>query len=337
MKRPLESYNKIWLGAISLALIGVIVAVIVMIGAAGIGYTRYQAQFVQAAQIRPGDQVTVAGISVGKVKKLKLAGNHVVVTFVARNDVHLGAQTRAAVKLTTILGSRYLQLTPAADGTLRDRTIPIANTTVPYDLQKTLADSTTTFEQVDADRVAESFTTLSRSLNGLPDALPLALDNVKSLAEVISGRRDQIGTLLKNVDSVTTLIRDERANLGSMVLQGREVLGEIATRREALKRLLASATALVDTLKRILDDSPGINGMLASLQDFTRMIGEHDALLRNTLQALPLPIRNLANASGSGNSIEVGAPGVPMIDSWMCAISGRAKQFNLVEYYKDCE
>jgi hypothetical protein len=26
-----------------------------------------------------------------------------------------------------------------------------------------------------------------------------------------------------------------------------------------------------------------------------------------------------------------------LVDSWMCAISGRAKQFELAEYYKDCK
>ena len=25
------------------------------------------------------------------------------------------------------------------------------------------------------------------------------------------------------------------------------------------------------------------------------------------------------------------------IDSWMCAISGRAKQFGMIEYFKDCQ
>jgi len=25
------------------------------------------------------------------------------------------------------------------------------------------------------------------------------------------------------------------------------------------------------------------------------------------------------------------------IDSWMCAISGRAKQFGMIEYFKDCK
>ncbi|MFA4081380.1 MCE family protein [Mycobacteroides salmoniphilum] len=337
LKRPIEEYNKIWLGTISLVVIAAIVVASGLIGRLALGQTAYRAEFAQAAQIRPGDQVTVAGISVGTVNDLKLAGDRVIVRFNVRNDVHLGSDTRAAIKLTTILGSRYVQLSPAGGSVLASRTIGLANTSVPYDLQKTLADATSTFEQIDADHIAESMTTMSHSLDGVPEALPQALANLKSLSLVVSGRRDQIGTLLSSADSVTTMIRDQKANLGSLVLHGRDLLGEIASRRAAVQRLFANTTTLVNTLKNILNDQPGINEMLASVRDFTRILAEHDALLRNILQALPAPIRNVANVLGSGNSGDAALPAGLLVDSWMCAISGRAKQLNLTEYFKDCQ
>lgn len=336
LKRPIEGYHEIWLGTIALTVIAVLVAVALGIGRLSSGQLGYQGEFLQAAQLRAGDQVTVAGISVGGVSGVELAGDRVIVKFKVRNDVDLGSDTRAAIKLTTLLGSRYLELSPAGTGELDHRTIGLANTSVPYDLQKTLADATTTFEQVDADRVAESMTTLSQALNGVPEALPQALDNVKSLAAIISGRRDQIGSLLRSVDTVTTMIRDQQANLGALVMQGRDLLGEIVSRRAAVQRLFESATALVNTIKTILDDQPTVDEMLATLRDFSRMIAEKDALIRNTLQVLPIPLRNLANASGSGQAVDVNVPAGILIDSWMCAISERAQQFNLVPYFTDC-
>jgi hypothetical protein len=48
-------------------------------------------------------------------------------------------------------------------------------------------------------------------------------------------------------------------------------------------------------------------------------------------------LRNFANATGSGNAADVFLPAGIFVDSWMCALSGRARQFNLVEYFKDCE
>lgn len=336
-KRPLESYNKVWLGATALAVIGVILAAVVLFGKLNLGKTRYHGDFAQAAQIQSGNQVTIAGVQVGTVDNVRLAGDHVVVAFNIRNDVHLGSDTRAAIKLTTILGSRYLALSPAGTGGLDHNTIPLSNTEVPYDLQRTLAGATNTFEPIDAQRLVESMKTMNSSLQGLPDALPEALANLQSLATIIADRRDQLGTLLSNADTVTRMLRDQKADLGALVLQGRDLLGEIATRRAAVQRLFASATTLADRAKAILGDEPAINQLLANMREFTTMMADHDALLRNILQTLPITVRNFANATGSGNAADITLPAGPFIDSWMCALSGRAKQFNLVEYFKDCE
>ena len=59
--------------------------------------------------------------------------------------------------------------------------------------------------------------------------------------------------------------------------------------------------------------------------------------MRNLLQIAPVPIREIANVTGLGNSIEGNPPGGALIDSWMCAISGRAKQFGMIQYFKDCQ
>lgn len=335
-RRPIESYNKVWLGTIALVVIVVVLAAAVMFGRLNIGKLRYHAEFAQAAQMKSGDQVTIAGIHVGTVDGVKLVGDHVTISFNVRKDVHLGSATAAAIKLTTILGSRYLELRPAGTDDLDNATIPLANTQVPYDLQRTLAGATNTFEPVDAGRIVESVKILNESLEGLPEALPQALDNLQSLAAIMADRRNQIGSLLSNTDTLTTMLRDQRADLGVLILQGRDVMREVATRRAAVERLFRGTTTLVDRVKAVMEDEPALNQFLADTREFTKLMAEHDALLRSTLQAAPLSMRNLANITGSGNAIDVVAP-MPLGDSMMCAISGRAKQFNLVEYFKDCE
>jgi virulence factor Mce-like protein len=335
-RRPIEDYSELRLGVVMLVVIAVVVAAIFGIGRLSIGQTTYRGEFAQAAQISNGDQVTVAGVQVGQVAHIELAGDHVVVAFHVRNNVHLGPQTHVAIKLSTLLGRRYLELSPRGRGGLDHNTIPLANTSVPYSLQDALAGATTTFEQVDADHIADAMSTLSQSLDGVPEALPEALANIKSLAEIVSSRRDQIGSLLNNVDAITAMVRDQQANLGALVLQGRDLLSEITTRRAALDRLFASATQLINTIRSILKDEPSIDAMLANLQTFGDMSAKNDALLRAFLQSAPLAFRNMANVSGSGTALDVNLPAGGLIDSWMCAISQRAKQFNLAQYFTNC-
>ncbi|MEB3031823.1 MlaD family protein [[Mycobacterium] nativiensis] len=336
-KRPLDSYNKIRLGAVALMVMVALIAGILLINALDLGRTAYRAEFAQAASLRPGDQVTVAGISVGTVTRMDLAGDRVVATFKVNKSVHLGKDTRAGIKLTTLLGSRYMELKPAGVGDLDARTIGLANTEVPYNLQQTLADATTTFEQVDADNIAQSLTTLNQGLVGVPEALPQALQNLSALSTVVTDRREQIGSLLKNTDTITALIRNQKASLGSLVVQGRDLLGELTSRRAAIERMFASTTALVDTLHGVLADQPALNDLLASMRELAHLIAAHDAQFRNLLQVLPIPVRNFANLTGSGTGSDGTVANGLLVDSWMCAISGRAQQFHLVEYFQDCK
>lgn len=336
-QRVLEDYNKFWLGAIGLAVIIAMVAGVVLVSVLDIGKKQYTANFLQAAQINHGNAVTIAGIPMGTVQSVKLAGDHVVVKFTVDKNVRLGTETHASIKLTTILGARYLELKPAGNGQLARNTIELSHTEVPFDLQRTLEGATSTLGPVEADRIAESVRVMSSSLQGVPDELPQALNNLNSLAGVIASRREQLGTLITNAHTIAELLHRQKADLGALVLQGNDLLGEITTRRAAMQRLFDGVTLLVDRARTILINEPQLDALINNLRDFAKMLADHDALLRSILQIAPVTARNVANVSGSGNAADLTLPAGLMVDSWMCAISGRARQFNLVEYFKDCK
>lgn len=339
-KRALEDLNMAWLGAIALATLVVLIAATTLVNALHLGKTSYTAEFAQAASVRPGDQVTIAGVPVGSVSGTALTGDRVLVSMKIRRDVALGSQTKAAIKLTTVLGSRYVELRPGGQGGLPDHRIPLSHTAVPYDLQKLLQDSTSTFEDVDAQQFAGSMQTLAHQLDDVPAILPEALTNVQNLSTIIAERRDQIGALLRNTAEVAQILGGQRDDLATLVTQGHQLLAEIVARRDAVTRLLTASSTLVGTIRDIsVNDRARIDALLSDLRQVTSMLGDHDPLLRNLFQVMPIAIRNLANASGTGPFLDFMLPGGLMVDSWMCAISGRAEQWQWPEryqYYKDC-
>ncbi|SIL93018.1 Putative Mce family protein [Mycobacteroides abscessus subsp. abscessus] len=144
-QRPVESYNKAWLGAIALAVIGALVGAMLLVKAVGLGYSHYTGEFLQAASLQPGANVSYAGVPVGNVTSVELAGDRIEVGMRVRDDITLRKDARASIKITTILGNQYVELRNGGDGTLPNRRIDLAHTEVPYDLQ----DATSTFEQVD--------------------------------------------------------------------------------------------------------------------------------------------------------------------------------------------
>ncbi len=338
LSRPIEAHGKLRLGVITVTVIAVALGVALGLGKLGVGRVTYTADFAQAAGLSVGDQVTVAGVRVGAVRSLRLDGDRVVVAMDIDKNVHLGSATQASIKLTTLLGARYIDLQPAGSRELTDRRIPLANTEVPYDLQAALKDATTTFEAVDAEKIAQSMTTLSQQLQGSPAVLPQALDNIAHLSEVIQARRDQIGALLRSTEKIAGLLGSQQRSLGVLMTQGRDVLGELAARKQLIVRLIDATTKLVNQLQPVLIGSrPQIDELLANLNGMLGAVGRNDALLRNTLQIMPVPLRNFTNASGNGNEFDFTSSGGTMIDTWMCAISGRAVQFNLPHYFEDCQ
>jgi virulence factor Mce-like protein len=337
-RRPLLSWDRTWLGVTAIAVVTVLIGAMLLVKVADIGYRSYTARFLQAAALKTGNPVTVAGIPVGEVTGMKLAGDHVEAKLKVRNDVALGQDSRAVIKVTTILGSRYLALQPAGSGALPDNTFDLSQTEVPYDLQEALADVTTTYEQVDTDQFARTLGILGEQMRGLPEVVPQALTNTHTLSTIIADRRDQLGSLLKTTELVSTTLRRQQSAIGQLVTQGNDLVGEFVARRASFRALMASLTNLVETLSGIvIDDRPELENLLVNLRELSDMLGKHDDLLRSTLQAGPVALRGLTNATGTGNAVDLNVSNGLLIDSWMCAISGRAEQFGMIEYFQDCK
>ncbi len=337
-KRTLEDRNRTMIGLVALAVIAVLMAALVIITKVGPGYKRISADFIQAAALLPKNPVTVAGIPVGTVTGMRLNGDHVTVDMRVQNNIDIGKDSKAVIMVTTILGSRYLALHPGGGGPLENNTIDLDHTEVPYDLQQALQDVAVNYGEVNTDNLASAIEVLGKQIEGLPPLIPKAMDNLKKLSTVMADRRDQFGSMLKTMDLVTATLRRQQTSIGSMVNQGNELLGEFVMRRAAFHAMMQSLTDLVNVLDdTIVDDRAEVDELLANVNTLSTLMAKNDGMLRGILQSAPLALRGLANASGTGNAVEANFTNGLLVDSWMCAISGRAKQFAMIEYYKDCK
>jgi virulence factor Mce-like protein len=337
-KRTLEDRNRTMIGLVALGVIAVLMAALVILTKVGPGYQRISADFIQAAALLPKNPVTVAGIPVGTVTGMRLNGDHVTVDMRVQNNIDIGKDSRAVIMVTTILGSRYLALHPGGGGPLENNTIDLDHTEVPYDLQQALQDVAVNYGEVDTDNLASAIEVLGKQIEGLPPLIPKAMDNLKKLSTVMADRRDQFGSMLKTMDLVTATLRRQQTSIGAMVNQGNELLGEFVMRRAAFHAMMQSLTDLVNVLDdTIVGDRAEVDELLANVNTLSTLMAKNDGMLRGILQSAPLGLRGLANATGTGNALEANFTNGLLVDSWMCAISGRAKQFAMIEYYKDCK
>ena len=125
---------------------------------------RYQAQFSDAGGLTPGNDVTIAGIKVGGVSDVGLAGRNALVTFTIDGTVELGSDTTAHVRTGTLLGERVLTLESAGDGTMQPMdVIPVSRTASPYSLTEAVSELTTNTAGTDTSSLNQSLDTLSET------------------------------------------------------------------------------------------------------------------------------------------------------------------------------
>lgn len=337
-KRMLEDRNRTAVGLVALAILVALMATLVIITRVGPGYRTVSADFVQAAALLPKNPVTVAGIPVGTVTGMRLNGDKVTVDMKVQNNVALGKDSRAVIMVTTILGSRYVSLRPGGGGPLENNTIDINHTEVPYDLQEALQDVAVNYGEVNTDQLAAAVEALGRQVRDMPPLVPKAMDNLKRLSTVMAERRDQFGSMLKTMDIVTATLRRQQTSIGAMVNQGNQLIGEFVMRQAAFTEMLRALNDLLNLLDdTVVTNRPQVESLLANMNTLAGLAAQHQAMLRSILQSAPVALRGLANATGSGNALDTNIPNGILVDSWMCAISGRAQQFGMIQYYKDCQ
>ncbi len=308
-----------FVGTLTIAIaVTLIVALFVPSGFA-LGKKAYHAELVQAGGLVPGDEVRVAGVGVGNVKTLKVRDGLVRVDFRIGRSIKLGADTRAEVKVATLLGNHYLELRPGATGALRDDTIPLANTKVPFAIQDIVQTGGTALEQLDGQKLRDALRVLSDNFRNTPAITGKALDAIARLSDVVVSRRTDLDTLIRRTNDVTTNIDANRDVLVDLMRQASLILEEVTRRRAAITELLVDARALAVQLTGLVrDNKKVIKPLLTNLNVVLATLRENQANLDRIAILLGPAARYFANAAGNGPYFDVNGPNAVFPDSALC-------------------
>ncbi|MFC4003550.1 MCE family protein [Prauserella oleivorans] len=280
--------------------------------------TEYTAEFANAAGLSSGDQVHVAGVPAGRVTDVELAGDRVRVEFRLDNAQPLGDTTTAAVKLATVLGTRYLAVQPGGSGELPSGTIPMHRTSVPYSLGDIADTAKQTAEQLDVTALRGMISALQEAA---PDGRLLgdALAGVGRATSIVGERNDQFRSLLQGVRTLTTSLLDQRETLVTLLGDAGLVAETVNARRGTIRQLITDLDALTSALDRVLrENEPQFGPLLSDLHSITDTLERNDAQLAEVLTKLGPGSRYLANATGNGPWGDVSGPAGPLPDNLLC-------------------
>ncbi len=171
-----------------------------------------------AASVRPGDVVRIAGVTVGKVKDLSIEQDRVKVRAMVERNAFVGKQSQVEVRMLTVVGGYYVNLISLGDEPLGNETISADRVTMPYSLIRTLTDATRITDDVSPKPIQESLDEIQQGLSGANvETLSAVIEAGNALASTLDRQRGQISRILTLSDEYIEALSRYRGRLQEMV------------------------------------------------------------------------------------------------------------------------
>jgi phospholipid/cholesterol/gamma-HCH transport system substrate-binding protein len=269
----------------------------------GTGYTAY---FSEAAGLTPGNEVRIAGVTVGHVSGLSLDGAKVAVTFTVRG-AWVGNTTSASIQIKTLLGDKYLALDPSGSAPLNPSApIPLSRTTAPYDVTQAFSGVGQELGQINTAHLAQSLQSLSDAFSGTPPYTRQALKGLASLSQAVASRDAQLAGLLSGARSVTKVLASEDSHFQALLGDGNLLLSQLRAQQKAIHGMLTGTEALATQLSGLVhDDQATLGPALSELDQVTSVLQRDQADLGRALALAGPFYRLLGNSLGNGRWFDV--------------------------------
>ena len=168
--------------------------------------------------IRVGDEVRMAGIKVGTVSALQLEPSKVLVTAKIEDDAFVGDQSQVDVRMLTVVGGYYVNLSSMGNTPLGYETIPQSRVTMPYSLIQTLTDTTKITENVATMPLNESLNQISEGLSGTNvQVISNTIDAGNALISTVDRQRGQVTKILDLSDEYIRALSNYRDQFAQLV------------------------------------------------------------------------------------------------------------------------
>ncbi len=244
------------------------------------------ARFATLKELKSGDEVRMAGVSIGQVAETRLNGRQAEALLLIRNDVEVAADATATISMSGLLGSNYVSLTLGT---------PDSPALAPNSIVRSIdtPDLNTVLSQVgEVGRKVEQ--ALSQFTSGLGDGTDGG-SLMGKINALVDENRTRIGTITENLEVVSSRLRNGEGTLGKLLSDDAgynelvSAIEEIRGAAENAKTFVANAQSLVDQVKTgqgtlgalIYDDSISndIKASVANLRELSVKLNSGEGTL----------------------------------------------------------
>ena len=217
---------------------------------------RYQAVFADASGLTVGNDVTVSGMTLGKVTAITLQDPNALVTFSLDSGTSIGSETTAHIRTGTLLGQRVLTLESSGAQPLHPMdVIPLNRTSSPYTLTDAVGELTTNATGTDTADLNQSLDTLSATLDQIAPQLGPTFDGLSRISEALNARDSALRELFASGRDVTEVLAKRSDQISALILNANDLVGMLSQRRQTIVELLANTSSLAQEVTGLVGDN----------------------------------------------------------------------------------
>ncbi len=269
------------------------------------------AEFPRTVSLYKGSEVKILGVAVGKVDEVTPAGTKVIVKFHYDGQYKVPADAKAAVISPSIVGDRFIQLTPVYRGgaVLKDDAkLGLDQTATPLELDEIFGSINDLTIALGPDGANKPDATGTGALTRLLD----------STAKNFGGQGVQFNATLKNLSKLTSTLANNKDELFGTLAEVEKFTSTLATNDDTVRRfndsLAAGANLLADEREEfaavlqnlsvaltqvkgfVTENKTLLSSNIKGLNQISKVLVKNRAALDESLQAAPAALNNLALA-----------------------------------------
>lgn len=253
----------------------------------------YSAYLADASGLTSGQAVSVSGLEVGRVDSLSLDGPRVLVKFDLDHNLFIGDRTEVAVKTKSLLGAKFLEVTPRGVQPQRGP-IPLSRSTPAYQLPDALGDVTAAISGLNTDQLSSMLSVLSDTFKDTPPALKIAVQGAARFSDTLDRRDQQLRTLLANANKTTSVLAQRSDEVVTLIANTNALLLELQNQSAALEQISGNIGAVARQVKGFIGENrqtlkpalEKLNGVLAIVDNRKEKI--QDSIKRLNSYAMSL-------------------------------------------------
>lgn len=231
-----------------------------------LGEKSYTANASSSGGVRSGDEIRIAGVPVGGVTSVKLAGNLVQIKFNVKDSVFVGSESTLDFRLLTPVGGHYVALDSQGAVPLGNKVIPPGHVKAAFETTDLLQAVTPLVKDVNGKVLHDTFSEIANAANNYPNALREIVDSAGELTKFLGKMSNDVDRGMTFVNDAISALNTNRDTLLALIEQFALVGRGYTSRTVDIVEFFTLLNELTRIVDRIMvfysrEVAPSVNGI----------------------------------------------------------------------------